>query len=97
MNSLTVILAVIGLEIITCAVLGTLWTRERKKRKDLEVELQSKDSVIASLVHQAEELARIKAERNKTDKGILDAKTDKDIDDILASIISANNDRVQDN
>lgn len=95
MTTVAVIIAIIGISVVVCSTLGTLWQREKKRRVEAETKLSQKDACIAHLVKHAEELAVIEKEHDVIDKKIEEAKSDEEIADIVAAIITANNSRVQ--
>ena len=100
MNTLTIVLAVAVVILILVACIHTLWTRNKMQKNKIEVledEIKSLKSDIAYLVKHLEEISRIKNEADKISDKINGAKTDEEVADIVSVIISANNDRVQDN
>lgn len=100
MNKLTIVLAVAVVILILVVSCHTLWKRNREQKNKIEVledEIKGLKSNLAYLVKHIEEVTRIKNEADRISDKINGAKTDEEVADIVSVIISANNDRVQDN
>ena len=100
MNTLTIVLAVATILLILVACIHTLWTRNKIQKNKIEIledEIKGLKSNLAYLVKHLEEVTRIKNEADRISDKINGAKTDEEVADIVSVIISANNDRVQDN
>ena len=66
----------------------------RKENRKLQEEIDKQNVNISRLIQHAEELSNIQKDEKKTSEEIKNAKTDKELSDIMASIIVANNNRV---
>lgn len=100
MNTLTIVLAVAVVILILVVCCHTLWKRNREQKNKIEIledEIKDLKSNLAYLVKHIEEVTRIKNEADSISDKINGAKTDEEVADIVSVIISANNDRVQDN
>lgn len=96
MTTAIVILSLIVIALIVVIVLIIKKLFDDKKRVEmLEKELSEKDKSISYLYKHAEELAKINAEKNKIDHEIDEAKTDEEIAEIVAAIVSANNSKLR--
>lgn len=65
-----------------------------KEKKLLENELAKKDESIAYLYKHAEEISKLDAEKKKLKNEVENAKTDKEIANIIAAIVDANNSKL---
>lgn len=69
----------------------------KKDKKELQKQLEKKTSDLAYIMKHLEKMNEIKQEDSFIKNKIEGAKTDEEINSIVSVIISANNDRVQDN
>lgn len=100
MTTFTIILAVVVVILILVVCIHTLWTRNKTQKNKIEIledEIKDLKFNLAYLVKHIEEVSRIKNEADRISDKINGAKTDEEVADIISVIISANNDRVQDN
>lgn len=98
MNTLTIILILFAISVIMGAVIFALLKDRKLKKKETE-KLQDKlTSVLANLNSMRayiEKILAIKTDTQTNVEKIKEAKTDEEVINILAAIISANNNRVQ--
>ena len=98
--SITIIAALVIFLMIAIEVAVEFGKRNKRLKRDveeLENAISDKNKSIAFLLKHAEELANIQMYENTIKDKIEEAKSDEEISDIVASIISANNSIVQDN
>ena len=98
--SVTIILALLIIIFILAASLYVVHKREQDAEfrvSELERDLKLKEMNIAYLFKHAEELALIVDHNQELSSKIAGAKTDEEVNNIISAIISANNDRVQNN
>lgn len=99
-TALTIIIALITLIVILIAAIVEI-SKQQKETKcritELERELANKEINISYLVKHSQELANILQNNTEIQNKIDEAKTDEEINDIVAAVIAANNDRVQNN
>lgn len=69
----------------------------KKDKEELQKQLEKKTSDLAYIMKHLEKMNEIKQEDSFIKNKIEGAKTDEEINSIVSVIISANNDRVQDN
>lgn len=94
----TIIIALFVMLLILGASIQNLWKKNRELKQKLEafqIENESLQQNIAYLIKHTEEIQKIKKEADKISEKINGAKSDEEISDIVGAIISANNDRVQ--
>lgn len=98
MNTLTIILTMIAIIVMMGGVIFTLLKDRKLKKKETE-KLQDKlTSALANLNSMRDYIQKILAIKSDTKTNvekIKEAKTDEEVINILANIISANNNRVQ--
>lgn len=70
--------------------------KEAKKEKEvLKSKVEQLQKNVAYLVKHAQEMAQIEKEKEKTFRRIEEARTDEEISDIVSTIVSLNNERLQ--
>lgn len=98
MNTLTIILTMIAIIVMMGGVIFALLKDRKLKKKETE-KLQDKlTSALANLNSMRDYIQKILAIKSDTKTNvekIKEAKTDEEVINILANIISANNNRVQ--
>jgi hypothetical protein len=98
MNTITIILTVVAVILLEGLVIYAL-ARDRKKlksdNKKLEQRIIDVTSNINLMTSYIEKILAIKADTQSTIEKIKEAKTDEEVLNILSDIISANNNRVQ--
>lgn len=100
MNTFSIVLTVAVVFLIMASVIYSLFQKLKdlkKVEKELERELANKEINISYLVKHSQELANILQNNAEIQNKIDEAKTDEEINDIVAAVIAANNDRVQNN
>lgn len=100
MTTLIVVLVVAVVFLIFIVCIQSLAKTNRQQKNKIEIledEIKGLKSNLAYLVKHLEEVTRIKNEADRISDKINGAKTDEEVADIVSVIISANNDRVQDN
>ena len=100
MNTFSIVLTIAVVFLLLVSVCYTLAKRNKEQKNKIEIledEIKGLKSNLAYLVKHIEEVTRIKNEADKISDKINGAKTDEEVADIVSVIISANNDRVQDN
>lgn len=100
MNTLTIILIMLAIIVIMGAVIYVLVRDKKAQKKELEKVSDKLTSALAnlnSMREYIEKILAIKADTKSNVEKIKEAKTDEEVIDILADIISANNNRVQNN
>lgn len=98
MNTLTIILTLLAIIVIMGAVIFALFKDKKTKKKEIEKLGNELASAMANLnLMQAyiKKILAIKADTQTNVEKIKEAKTDEEVLNILADIISANNNRVQ--
>ena len=98
--SVTIILALLVIILILISSIVVLYKRNKEieyKVSQLERDLKLKEMNIAYLFKHAEELVMIMDHNQELSSKIAGAKTDEEVNNIIAAIISANNERVSDN
>lgn len=100
MSTLTIILAMLAIIVTMGAIIYVLFKDKKAKKKEIERlnnELSSATENLKSMKNYIEQILAIKADTKTNVEKIKEAKTDEEVIDILADIISANNNRVQNN
>jgi predicted Holliday junction resolvase-like endonuclease len=100
MNTFSIVLTVAVVFLIMASVIYSLFQKLKdlkKVVKELERELANKEINISYLVKHSQELANILQNNAEIQNKIDEAKTDEEINNIVAAVVAANNDRVQDN
>lgn len=100
MNTFSIVLTVAVVFLIMASVIHSLFQKLKdlkKVVKELERELANKEINISYLVKHFQELASILQNNTEIQNKIDEAKTDEEINNIVAAVVAANNDRVQDN
>lgn len=98
MNTLTIILTMIAIIVMMGAVIFALLKDKKAKKKEtekLQDRLTSAMANLNSMRAYIEKILAIKADTKTNVEKIKEAKTDEEVINILADIISANNNRVQ--
>lgn len=70
--------------------------KERKEKLAYKSEAERKTNTIDYLYKHFEEVEKIKAEENKTEQELKDAKTDEEVLDIVRAVANRNNDKLRD-
>ena len=96
------IIAIVVFVIITILYLMFYFTKKKKdslqkENEKLQNELKDCKSNICYLMKHIQEMAKIKSEESQIDDLIDKAKTDEEIFDLVNTIISVNNSKLQDN
>lgn len=91
-----VIILAVTLLIIGFVVLGKLFFTYYKRYKDAQKDLSAQKRNSAYLATHITEMARIERSNRKLKGELKNAKTDEEIADIIDTVISLNNRRVQD-
>lgn len=100
MNTLTVILTMLAIIVIMGAVIFALLKDRKLQKKEaekLQDKLTSANENLYAMKHYIEQILAIKADTQTNVEKIKEAKTDEEVLSILSDIISANNNRVQNN
>lgn len=100
MNTFSIVLTVAVVFLIMASVIHSLFQKLKDFKnvvKELERELANKEINISYLVKHSQELANILQNNTEIQNKIDEAKTDEEINNIVAAVVAANNDRVQDN
>lgn len=84
-------------ETVIVVILFRVMVRLSKENDDLKSDVRKHKSNLSILVNHAEELAEISRAENDITKKIKESKSDEEVADIIADIISANNKRVRNN
>lgn len=98
MNTLTVILIMLAIIVTMGGTIYILLKDKKAKKKEtekLQDKLTSANENLFAMKHYIEQILAIKADTQSTIEKIKEAKTDEEVLSILADIISANNNRVQ--
>jgi preprotein translocase subunit YajC len=98
MNTLTVILIMLAIIVTMGGTIYILLKDKKAKKKEtekLQDKLTSANENLFAMKHYIEQILAIKADTQSTIEKIKEAKTDEEVLNILADIISANNNRVQ--
>lgn len=98
--SLTIILTLAAMVLILIAVLVEIVKKgkdDKFKISQLERDLKLKEMNISYLFRHAQELATLVDYNSALKDKIEGAQTDEEVNNIIAAIISANNERVSDN
>lgn len=98
MNTLIVILALVAVIIIMGGIIYVLAKDKKAKKKEIEQlkdKLESASENLYAMKNYIERILAIKSDTQTTVEKIKEAKTDEEVLSILADIISANNNRVQ--
>ncbi len=99
-TAITIIAALITLIVILIAAIVEICKQQKETKcriAELERELANKEINISYLVRHSQELANILQNNAEIQNKIDEAKTDEEINNIVAAVVAANNDRVQDN
>lgn len=98
MNQFTVILVLLAVSVTMAGIIYTLIKKNREIKKDrerLETELVSVKANLTSMTVYIQKILAIKNDTQTTVEKIKEAKNDEEVLNILADIISSNNNRVQ--
>lgn len=95
MKAMLVMSIVILVLLLAVFILGVALKSARKQKKELSDTVEKQKSNINSLVQYASKISEIKNGKSDTEKKIQEAKSDEEISDIVAGIVSVNNSRVQ--
>jgi divalent metal cation (Fe/Co/Zn/Cd) transporter len=98
MNQFTVILVVLAIFVTMAGIIYSLVKKIREIKKDrerLENELVSVKANLTSMTVYIQKILAIKNDTQSNVEKIKEAKTDEEVLNILSDIISANNNRVQ--
>ncbi len=98
MNTLTIILILIAVIVTMGGIIYVLLKDKKTKKKEIEQlkdKLESANENLYAMKHYIERILAIKADTQTNVEKIKEAKTDEEVLSILADIISANNNRVQ--
>lgn len=99
---INLIIAIVVFVIITILYLMFYFTKKKKdslqkENEQLEKELKDCKSNICYLMKHIQEMAKIKSEESHIDDLLNEAKTDEEIFDLVNTIISVNNSKLQNN
>lgn len=97
MKEIIIIIGIVFLSICIIYCMGQRIKKLKKDKKELQKQLEKKTSDLAYIMKHLEKMNEIKQEDSFIKNKIEGAKTDEEINSIVSVIISANNDRVQDN
>lgn len=92
---LIVIAAVIAIETLALVIVGKTAKQTRKENAELKEEVERQKRNVNALIVHAKELAKIVDDKEKTDQKIQGAKTDEEINQIIAGIVAINNNKLQ--
>lgn len=92
--TLFITIAVLAIIMFACANQSV---KDKRKIKQLETELETKEKNIEYLFNHIKKIEVIKNDEKSTSKKIEGAKTDEEVRVILSDVISDNNSRVQNN
>ncbi len=98
MNTLTIILAMLAVIVMMGAVIFVLLKDRKSQKKEtekLQDKLTSANENLYAMKHYIEKILAIKTDTQSNVEKIKEAKTDEEVFSILSDIISANNNRVQ--
>jgi preprotein translocase subunit YajC len=98
MNTLTIILAMLAVIVMMGAVIFALLKDRKSQKKEtekLQDKLTSANENLYAMKHYIEQILAIKSDTQTNVEKIKEAKTDEEVLNILSDIISANNNRVQ--
>lgn len=98
MNTRTIILVMLAIIVIMGGVIYVLFKDRKSQKKEIEKlgnELTSAMANLNSMRAYIEKILAIKADTKSNVEKIKEAKNDEEVLNILADIISANNNRVQ--
>lgn len=98
MNTLTVILVLVVVIVTMGGIIYVLAKDKKAKKKEIEQlkdKLESASENLYAMKNYIERILAIKSDTQTTVEKIKEAKTDEEVLSILADIISANNNRVQ--
>ena len=98
MNTLIVILGLAAVIVTMGGIIHVLFKDKKAKKKEIEHlkdKLESANENLYAMKNYIEKILAIKADTQSTVEKIKEAKTDEEVINILADIISANNNRVQ--
>lgn len=68
---------------------------QKQKIKSLTAQLESQKCIAKDLVKHAEELSKIKGDKEEVAQKINEAKTDEEVNEIISNLVRANNNRVR--
>lgn len=100
MNTLTITLALVAVIVTMGGVIYVLLKDKKTKKKEIEQlkdKLEGANENLYAMKNYIEKILAIKTDTQTTVEKIKEAKTDEEVLNILADIISANNNRVQNN
>ena len=98
MSTLTIILVMLAIIVIMGAIIYILFKDKKAKKKEIEQlkdKLESANENLYAMKNYIEKILAIKTDTQTYVEKIKEAKTDEEVLNILADIISANNNRVQ--
>lgn len=95
MTTIVLILITIALGIILFFVIRDA-LKKKKQIEQLQEQNENLRTNVAFLVRHAQELNQIREDANTIDQEINNAKTDEEINNIVAAIVATNNSRLQD-
>lgn len=98
MNTLTIILIMSAIIVTMIGIIYILLKDKKAKKKEIDQlknQLESANENLYAMRNYIEKILAIKRDSQTTVEKIKEAKTDEEVLNILADIISANNNRVQ--
>lgn len=98
MNTLTIILVMLAIIVTMGGIIYVLFKDKKAKKKEIEQlkdKLESANENLCAMKNYIEKILAIKTDTQTNVEKIKEAKTDEEVLNILADIISANNNRVQ--
>ena len=98
MNTLTIILVMLAIIVTMGGIIYVLFKDKKAKKKEIEQlkdKLESANKNLYAMKKYIEKILAIKTDTQTNVEKIKEAKTDEEVLNILADIISANNNRVQ--
>lgn len=91
-------LLAVGIFLVETAVIiamGKLYRMLAEENDELQADVKKQKENLSLLVNYSDEVARIYKSENDTTEKLKECKTDEEIADVIAGIISANNNRVR--
>lgn len=98
MNTLTIILTMLAMIVIMGAIIFALLKDKKAKKKEIDQlknQLKSVNENLHDMKNYIKQILAIKSDTQTNIDKIKEAKTDEEVFNILANIISTNNNRVQ--
>jgi flagellar biosynthesis/type III secretory pathway M-ring protein FliF/YscJ len=98
MNVITPWLVCVALLVTLVGVVYVALKRFRTQTqeiKSLTAQLESQKRVAEELVNHAEDLSKIKGDKEEVAQKISEATTDEEVNEIISNLVRANNDRVR--